>query len=265
MDEINLKPVAYVLSPVEEPTDMPLGGKDAIIEFLPEYAEALQGLEENSHIWVLSWFHKAPRDLLKVRPSKVNPDLPEYGVFALRSYTRPNPIGLSLVTLERVEGNRVYVRGLDAIGGTPVLDIKPYYENDIVFSPLTPYIRGKSREMRQSMIKKHALLHHGEECMDMLIGVRMAAIAEDRFGHLNSFDLMVEVEGSRCLADTIQGASRARLANPPRFTYTNNDKVGKTIWTKNNQVLTICLKGTFNRDDIENLADEELFDILIRK
>ena len=50
MDEINLKPVAYVISPVEEPDEMPLGGKDAIIEFLPEYVEALQGLEENSHI-----------------------------------------------------------------------------------------------------------------------------------------------------------------------------------------------------------------------
>ena len=95
----------------------------------------------------------------------------------------------------------------------------------------------------------------------MLIGVRMAAIAEDRFGHLNSSDLMVHVQGSLCLADTIQGVSRARLANPPRFTYTNNDEVSETTWTKNNQTLIIRLKGTFNHDDIENLADEELFDI----
>lgn len=261
MEEINLRPVAYVLSPVEEPSDMPLGGKDAIIELLPEYVEALQGLEKNSHIWILSWFHKAPRDLLKISPLKVNPDSPEYGVFALRAFARPNPIGLSLVRLERVEGNRIYVRGLDAIGGTPVLDIKPYFENDTIFSPLTPYIRGKSREMRQGMIRKHAFIHHGEECTDMLIGVRMAAIAEDRFGHLNSSDLMVHVQGSPCLADTIQGVSRARLANPPRFTYTNNDEVSETTWTKNNQTLIIRLKGTFNHDDIENLADEELFDI----
>lgn len=261
MDEINLKPVAYVISPVEEPDEMPLGGKDAVIEFLPEYAEALQGLEENSHIWVLSWFHKSPRDILKIRPGKVNPDLPEYGVFALRSYTRPNPIGLSLVTLERLEGNRVYVRGLDAIGGTPVLDIKPYFENDTIFSPLTPYIRGKSREMRQGMIKKHAFVHHGEECMDMLVGVRMAAIAEDRFGHLNSSDLMVNVQGSPCLADTIQGVSRARLANPPRFIYINEENGSETTWTKNGQSLTIRLKGAFNRDELEKLADEDLFDI----
>ncbi len=89
----------------------------------------------------------------------------------------------------------------------------------------------------------------------------MAAIAEDRFGHLNSSDLMVSVQGSPCLADTIQGVSRARLANPPRFTYINVDNGSETIWTKNGQTLTIRLKGTFNRDELEKLADEELFDI----
>lgn len=262
MNDINLSPVGYVLSPVEEPWDMPLGGKDAIIEVMPEYVEALQGLEENSNIWVLSWFHKAPRDMLKAKPGKVNPELPEYGVFALRSYARPNPIGLSLVKLERVDGNKVYVRGLDAVGGTPVLDIKPYFENDTIFSPLTPYIKGKSREMRQGMIRKHALVHHGEECLDMLIGVRMAAIAEDHLGQLNCSDLLVKVQGSPCLADTIQGVSRARFANPPRFTYINMDNGSETVWTKNSRTLIIRLKGVFSRDDIHNLADEELFDIL---
>jgi len=95
----------------------------------------------------------------------------------------------------------------------------------------------------------------------MLVGVRMAAIAEDRFGHLNSSDLMVNVQGSPCLADTIQGISRARLANPPRFTYINVENSSETIWTKNNQTLTIRLKGEFTRDDLENLVDEDLFDI----
>ncbi|MGS0765293.1 tRNA (N6-threonylcarbamoyladenosine(37)-N6)-methyltransferase TrmO [Syntrophomonas curvata] len=259
MVNIDLSPVGYVLSPVEEPGDMPLGGRDAVIELMPEYAEALQGLEESSNIWILSWFHKAPRDVLKVKPGKVNPDLPEYGVFALRAYARPNPIGLSLVKLEGVDGNRVYVLGLDAVGGTPVLDIKPYFENDTIFSPLTPYVRGKSREMRRGMIRKHALVHHGEECPDMLIGVRMAAIAEDYFGQLNCSDLMVKVQGSPCLADTIQGISRARFANPPRFNYSNMSDRSETIWAKNGRVLTICLKDVFSREDINYLADEDLF------
>ncbi|HBQ25050.1 MAG TPA: tRNA (N6-threonylcarbamoyladenosine(37)-N6)-methyltransferase TrmO, partial [Syntrophomonas sp.] len=137
----------------------------------------------------------------------------------------------------------------------------PYFENDTIFSPLTPYIKGKSREMRQGMIKKHAFIHHGEECIDMLVGVRMAAIAEDRFGHLNSSDLMVNVQGSPCLADTVQGVSRARLANPSRFTYINVENSSETIWTKNGQSLTIRLKGAFNHDELEKLADEDLFDI----
>lgn len=262
MVNINLSPIGYVISPVDDPSDMPMGGKDAIIELIPEYVEALQGVEQNSNLWILSWFHKAPRDVLKAKPGRVNPALPEYGVFALRSLARPNPIGLSLVTLERVEGNKIHVSGLDAVNGTPVLDIKPYFENDTIFSPLTPYISGKSREMRQGVIKKHALVHHGEECMDMLIGVRMAAIAEDHFGQLNCSDLLVKVQGSPCLADTIQGVSRARFANPPRFTYIDMDSGSETVWTKNDRSLTIRLKGVFSRDDVETLADEELFDIL---
>jgi tRNA-Thr(GGU) m(6)t(6)A37 methyltransferase TsaA len=261
MEDIVLRPIAHIISSVEDPGKMPLGGLNAIIEVLPEYLEGLQGLEENSNLWILSWFHKASRDNLKARPGKVNPDIPEYGVFALRAYTRPNPIGLSLVKLDRVEGNRIYVKGLDAVSGTPVLDIKPYFENDIVFSPLTPYIRAKNRAMRQGMIRKRAFVHHGEDCLDMLIGVRMAAIAEDYFGHLNTPDLMVKVQGSLCLADTIQGVTHARLANPPRFSYINVDNKSETVWTKGEKTVSICLKDNFSRPDLENRADDELFDI----
>ena len=108
------------------------------------------------------WFHKADRDILTVVPGKVNSNLPEYGVFSLRAFSRPNPIALSLVRLERVEDNLLFVSGLDAIDGTPVLDIKPYYEQEIVFSPVTPYIRPLKREMRQKIFIKQALLHHQE-------------------------------------------------------------------------------------------------------
>ena len=89
----------------------------------------------------------------------------------------------------------------------------------------------------------------------------MAAIAEDYFGQLNSSDLMVKVQGSPCLADTIQGVSRARLANPPRFSYVNTDDRSETGWTKNGRVLTIVRKGVFSREDINNAADEDLFAI----
>lgn len=259
MEDIVLKPVGQVISETENPDNMPLGGQTAVIEVFSEYAAALKGLEENSHIWVLAWFHKAPRDILRVTPVKVNPDLPEYGVFALRAFARPNPVAMSLARLEKIEGNLVYVSGLDAVGGTPILDIKPYYENDIVFSPDTPYIKGKDRGMRYGLLKKQAVLHHQEECRDLSIAVRMAVIAEDYLGKLNSPDLIVQVKGSLCLGDCIQGMSKARLANPPRFSFSFSPDCSMTKWTKGAAELTITLQEITENLDIEKIRDEELF------
>lgn len=263
MDQIFLKPIGRVISKVNQPTNMPLGGLTAVIEILPEYSDALKGIEENSHIWIIAWFHKAPRNILRTKPGKVNPDLPEYGVFALRSFARPNPVALSLVKLIKVEDNLLYVEGLDAIDGTPVIDIKPYFENDIVFSPVTPHIRGKKREMRQGHFLKQALTHHQERCLDLLIGVRMAVIAEETFGHLNSTNLIVKVSGSGCLADTIQGLSRARIANPTRFIYHPSESQVETVWSKDNQVLRLTINGKYTEDNMFNLDDDELFQIVL--
>jgi len=108
---------------------------DAIVEIFPEYQEALDGLEGFSHILVLSYFDKLrPEQIgpLKVRPRRLLrygvrlEDLPLLGVFALDSPTRPNPIGVTLVKLIRIEKNLLHVQGLDLFDGTPILDIKPY-------------------------------------------------------------------------------------------------------------------------------------------
>lgn len=261
MEQIVLNPVGMVSSEFEDPNDMPLGGTKAVIQIFPEYVDALKGIEENSHIWIICWFHKAPRDILRTVPAKVNPDLPEYGVFGLRAFARPNPIGLSLVELERVEGDLLYVRGLDAIGGTPVLDIKPYYENDIVFSPATPYIKGKNREMRQGMMKKQAFIHHREECRELYIAVRMAIIAEEYLGKLNSDELKVAVTGPSCLGDCIQGITRARLANPARFLFNLDNNNCQTIWSREKQSFSITLKNNPDLEQIKNWPDEQLFDM----
>jgi tRNA-Thr(GGU) m(6)t(6)A37 methyltransferase TsaA len=262
MDDIIIKPIGRVISHLEDPSKMPLGGQEAIIEVFPEYEDALLRIEENSHIWVVAWFHKAPRDLLKTKPLKVNPDLPEYGVFALRAFARPNPVAMCLAKLKEVQGNYIYVKGLDAVGGTPVIDIKPYYENDIVSSPQTSYIKGKNRGMRIQLLKKHALVHHQEECLGLILAVKMAAIAEDYMGKLNSNKLFIKVIGSPCLGDCIQGVTRARLANPPRFSFKCSDEFSETVWIKENRRLTIKLKSGFNDQEINTLSDEELFCIL---
>jgi tRNA-Thr(GGU) m(6)t(6)A37 methyltransferase TsaA len=259
IENIILKPVGRVISSVEDPMEMPHGGLNAIVEVFPQYQDALLHIEKNSHIWVLAWFHKAPRNILRTRPFRVNQDLPEYGVFALRAFARPNPIAMSLAKLNKIENNYLYVEGLDAVGGTPVLDIKPYFERDTIFSPKTPYIKGSDREKREANLKKLALAHHQEDCPQLTLAVKMASVAEDHFGLLNSNDLNVKVTGSPCLGDCIQGISRARLSNPPRFTFIPSTEKSETVWTRAEQVLTINLKGAYNEKEFSSLADEELF------
>lgn len=98
------------------------------IRIFPEWqpADSLQGLQEFSHIWVLFHFHQNQVSSFKakVHPPRMGGD--KIGVFATRSPHRPNPIGLSLVKLERIEDGYVYISGIDIVDGTPVFDIKPY-------------------------------------------------------------------------------------------------------------------------------------------
>ena len=112
---------------------------ESTIEVFPKFAEALEGIDGFSHIFVLSYFDRLEVDrigVLKVRPRrrlktsefKVE-ELPLVGVFATSSPYRPNPIGLSLVTLVFRDENKLVVRGLDCFNGTPILDIKPYKDD----------------------------------------------------------------------------------------------------------------------------------------
>jgi len=98
------------------------------IVFREEYIEALEGIEEFSHLFVLSWLHQIEekeRKIMKVHPRGRN-DMPVLGIFATRTPHRPNPIGLTRVKLLNLEKNVVTIQGLDAFNGTPVLDIKPF-------------------------------------------------------------------------------------------------------------------------------------------
>ena len=102
--------------------------------------EALDGLSEFSHLLVIFWMHEISEEERKTR--KVHPrgreDMPLLGVFATRTPYRPNPIGLTLVELLEVKGNLITVRGLDAFDGTPILDIKPFDNWDLVEEAKVP-------------------------------------------------------------------------------------------------------------------------------
>lgn len=93
------------------------------MEVFPEYAPGLSDLEGFSHVILIYHFHLASAPRLRVRPFM---DGREHGVFATRAPARPNPIGLSVVRLLKVEGNVLYVAEVDVVDGTPLLDIKPY-------------------------------------------------------------------------------------------------------------------------------------------
>jgi len=262
---ISLKPIGVVKSGVANPEDVPLMGKSAVVEVFPEYSPALLRIEENSHLWLLLWFHQSNRKVLTTVPRKINPQLPEFGVFGLRSPNRPNPIALTLVHLDAVEGNRLTVSGLDAVDGTPVLDIKSYYEGDIIFSPKTPYIWALDPVMRRNIMFEEAIAHHQEACVGLYLTVRMGLVADKLLGQLNTPDLKVTVIGSPCLADTLQGITRARLAHPARFIFREDDNMSRSIWEKPGRRLTITARQEPDMETFTELADDILFKIQLEQ
>jgi tRNA-Thr(GGU) m(6)t(6)A37 methyltransferase TsaA len=133
--EIRFKPIGVVHVLAGEDSVKQSGSEPGELEIFPEYAEGLDGIDGYSHLFVLAHLNRLRPD--QVGPLKVKPrrllrlgfkleDLPERGVFALDSPTRPNPIGLTLVRLLRREKNRLFVEGVDFFDGTPIIDIKPY-------------------------------------------------------------------------------------------------------------------------------------------
>lgn len=125
-----LKPVGWVRSSLTELAAAPRQGNEgapaARLEIDPTFAEALHGLAPGDDVIVLTWLHAADRSVHTVFP-RSDPSLPLTGVFATRSPDRPNPIGLHRVTIRNIEQHALVVEPLEAIDGTPVVDIKPVW------------------------------------------------------------------------------------------------------------------------------------------
>jgi tRNA-Thr(GGU) m(6)t(6)A37 methyltransferase TsaA len=139
---IELQAIGVVESPLTDRASAPKqgdeGAPDAWLAFDAAVADGLGGIAVGDELLVLTWLDRAARDVLRVYP-RGDVSRGEYGVFATRSPDRPNPIGLHRVRVLAVDGTRVQVADLEALDGTPILDLKPYFPDfDAVAEPRLP-------------------------------------------------------------------------------------------------------------------------------
>jgi len=134
MQDITIQIVGYIRSIVRELAEAPHqgseGAPDAWLEVDPAFARALSGITAGDQIVVLTWLHRADRSLLEVHP-RGDRTMPLTGVFATRSPHRPNPIGLHCVTVREISEARLRIGPIEAIDGTPVIDIKASLADDV--------------------------------------------------------------------------------------------------------------------------------------
>ncbi len=123
-----VRPIGVIRSRLKRRQDAPMqgveGAPDAWLEVMPSVADGLHGLAVGDEVIVMTWLHRARRATLKVHP-RSDRSRPLTGVFATRSPDRPNPIGLHRVTVRRIVKNKLRIGPIEAIDGTPVVDIKP--------------------------------------------------------------------------------------------------------------------------------------------
>jgi tRNA-Thr(GGU) m(6)t(6)A37 methyltransferase TsaA len=130
----HLVPIGVVRSSLVDLDAAPMqgdeGAPDATIDVEPSFARALEGIGVGDELFILTWLHEADREVLQVHP-RDDASRPLTGVFATRSSDRPNPIGLHRVTVRGIDGLELRVGPLEAIDGTPVVDIKPVLRDEL--------------------------------------------------------------------------------------------------------------------------------------
>jgi tRNA-Thr(GGU) m(6)t(6)A37 methyltransferase TsaA len=132
MKMFSVEPIGVIRSEIKSREDAPLfyteGAPGAVLEILPAYAEGLHRMQAGDEIIVITWLHRAHRDVLKVHP-RGDLSKPLTGVFSTRSPDRPNPLGLHRVKVSEIRANHLGIGPIEAIDGTPVVDIKPVVES----------------------------------------------------------------------------------------------------------------------------------------
>jgi tRNA-Thr(GGU) m(6)t(6)A37 methyltransferase TsaA len=127
-ETFSIQPIGVIRSEIKSREDAPCfyteGAPNAVVEMSPAYMDGLHRMKAGDEIIVITWLHQADREVLKVHP-RGNPSNPLTGVFSTRSPDRPNPLGLHRVKVLEVNGTRLQIGAIEAIDGTPVVDLKP--------------------------------------------------------------------------------------------------------------------------------------------
>jgi tRNA-Thr(GGU) m(6)t(6)A37 methyltransferase TsaA len=133
MKTFSIEPIGVIRSEIKHRKDAPLfyteGAPNAFLEILPAYTDALDRMQVGDEIVVITWLHRARRDVLKVHP-RGNPSNPLTGVFSTRSPDRPNPLGLHRAKILEINPGRLHIGPIEAIDRTPVVDIKPVVKSN---------------------------------------------------------------------------------------------------------------------------------------
>ena len=165
--KFEIESIATVESPFLNLVDMPVqpkGAKDtcATLVFKKEYQEGLRDLDGFSHLYLIYYFHKVKSPKLSVVPFNDKSNTPR-GVFSTRTPMHPNGLGLSVVELVKVEENRVTIRGVDVLDGTPIIDIKPYIENfdRVEGSVRSGWMKSSEKEVSQKRSDDRFVEIHG--------------------------------------------------------------------------------------------------------
>jgi formylmethanofuran dehydrogenase subunit E len=218
---VQLRQVGVIRSPYKNFSKAPHQGrfsKETVeIEIFPEFEDGLKDIETCTHLIVLYWLDRANRDALLVVPPH---DSREHGVFATRSPHRPNPIGFAVVELLERDGRVLKVKGLDALDGTPVVDIKPYSSTiDSVGNAKIGWFEEANPQSKLTRLLLRAKEFHGHICPFVALGVRMSVIAMEKLGVEEDAmasvgeDILAIVECNNCLTDGVQVATGCTLGN----------------------------------------------------
>lgn len=273
-NRIELNPVGVVHCGISEKGLMPIQGVRGQIEIFPPFFPALDGVETSSHLIVLAWMHCGQRDLLRARARKISVDLPEKGVFSLRSPSRPNPVSVSIVRLLGIPGQGILdVDCIDCIDGTPVIDIKPYQPGwDCVFSATLHDRSEKIQKMGpagyREMLIREAVNYHGEWCPGAAAAVRIAECATRALGgDLARPGIRLFAGGNPCITDSLIGITAARMGNGRLHIVAPNETGGRACFGLSAPGCRLDFSIACLPDDISYIlacSDDDLFSMIIR-